>query len=188
MGLLSIIRKQKLKDKEIRVLLLGLDNSGKTTIVKSLLNEDVKEVSPTMGFNINTLSYQEFTLNIWDIGGQSTLRPFWFNYFERTDSLVWVVDVSAINRLRESFQEFEKVLQEDRLVGCNLLILLNKIDIIPTDKSLDAIVSDVVEELHLKEITNHCWNVLPVSAYTGQNLHQGIDWVVEEVKKRLYIL
>ncbi|KAG7909007.1 hypothetical protein KL906_002501 [Ogataea polymorpha] len=74
MGLLSIIRKQKLKEKEVRLLLLGLDNSGKSTIVKSMLGQDVKETSPTMGFDICTVSYAGFNINIWDIGGQTSLR------------------------------------------------------------------------------------------------------------------
>lgn len=57
MGLLTIIKKQKLKDNEIRVLTLGLDNSGKTTIIKKMLNQDINTISPTMGFQINTLFY-----------------------------------------------------------------------------------------------------------------------------------
>jgi len=56
--MLSILRKARLKDKEMRVLMLGLDNAGKTTIVKCIMNEDVKTVSPTLGFIIKTIEYQ----------------------------------------------------------------------------------------------------------------------------------
>ena len=56
--MLSILRKARLKDKEMRVLMLGLDNAGKTTIVKSIMEEDVNTVSPTLGFIIKTIDYQ----------------------------------------------------------------------------------------------------------------------------------
>jgi len=70
MGLLNLIRKQlKKTEKEVRILVLGLDNSGKTTILKSLSNEDISQISPTHGFNIKNLSHDGFKLNVWDVGG-----------------------------------------------------------------------------------------------------------------------
>jgi ADP-ribosylation factor-like protein 2 len=82
MGLLTIIRKAKLKELEIRLLLLGLDNAGKS----SLFGESLDEVSPTLGFDIRTLEWQnKIRANVWDIGGQETIRHFWRNYFEATD-------------------------------------------------------------------------------------------------------
>lgn len=170
-------------------MILGLDNAGKTTIVKRLLKQDVKQVSPTMGFQINTFNHNGFTLNIWDVGGQTSLRPFWYNYFERTDSIIWVVDANSIERLLENFQEFNKILQEDRLVGANLLILVNKIDLLDNDNDKVGNVVDLIaRNLRLANITNHNWNILPCSAYTGHNIDAGLEWIVEEVKQRLYIL
>ncbi|ODV94613.1 hypothetical protein PACTADRAFT_34363 [Pachysolen tannophilus NRRL Y-2460] len=188
MGLISIIRKQKLKDKELRVLMLGLDNSGKTTIVKSLLGQDVKQVSPTMGFNIETVDYHDYIINIWDVGGQSSLRPFWFNYFEKTDSLIWVIDSLSLERLQENFIEFKKILIEDRLIGSNFLILLNKIDLIEDKAKIQQLITKIINLLQLEEIKNHNWKVLPVSAFTGENLHNGIDWIVDEYKSRMNII
>ena len=108
MVLLKILRKLKEREREVRILLLGLDNAGKTTIVKKLNGEDVETVSPTLGFDIKTLHFMGYKLNIWDVGGQTTLRSYWRNYFEETDALVWVVDsadkrrcVMAVGRCRE---------------------------------------------------------------------------------------
>ncbi|KIH44623.1 hypothetical protein ANCDUO_25350 [Ancylostoma duodenale] len=81
MGLLTILRKQREREREIRVLILGLDNAGKTTITKKFL-----------GFNIKTVDFHGFTINFWDVGGQKSLRSYWRNYFEQTDALIWVVD------------------------------------------------------------------------------------------------
>ena len=117
----------------------GLDNAGKTTIVKRISGEDISTVSPTLGFNIKTLECSgcaaarwgsprprhpaaaaacrhkrnastavicpfpafRYQLNIWDVGGQKTLRSYWRNYFEATDGLVWVVDSADVSRLRD---------------------------------------------------------------------------------------
>ncbi len=70
MGLLTILKKVKQKEKEVRLLMLGLDNAGKTTIVKKFNGEDISTISPTLGFNIKTLEYRGYKLNIWDVGGQ----------------------------------------------------------------------------------------------------------------------
>ncbi|XP_010548333.1 PREDICTED: ADP-ribosylation factor-like protein 2 isoform X2 [Tarenaya hassleriana] len=129
MGLLSIIRKIKKKEKEMRILMVGLDNSGKTTIVLKINGEDTSVISPTLGFNIKTISYQRYTLNIWDVGGQKTIRSYWRNYFEQTDGLIWVVDSSDIRRLDDCRMELHNLLKEERLVGASLLIFANKQDI-----------------------------------------------------------
>ncbi len=69
MGLLDFLRKLKRPETEARLLILGLDNSGKTTILKKLSEEDITQVTPTQGFNIKSLAHGEFKLNVWDIGG-----------------------------------------------------------------------------------------------------------------------
>lgn len=88
-GLLSILRKLKSSpNKELRILLLGLDNAGKTTLLKALASEDITHITPTQGFNIKSVQSEGFKLNVWDIGGQRNIRPYWRNYFENTDVLV----------------------------------------------------------------------------------------------------
>ncbi|KAL5450803.1 ADP-ribosylation factor-like protein 2, variant 3 [Paraphaeosphaeria minitans] len=111
--MLSILRKARLKDKEMRILMLGLDNAGKTTIVKKIMNEDVNSVSPTLGFIIKTIEYDGYKLNIWDVGGQKTLRTYWKNYFEKTDTLIWVVDATDRERIDDCRRELEGLLQEE---------------------------------------------------------------------------
>jgi ADP-ribosylation factor-like protein 2 len=132
MGLLSIIRKVKRKEREMRVLMVGLDNAGKTTVVRRLkegAGADNDNISPTLGFSICSLSRRGRKLNVWDVGGQRSLRPYWRNYFERTDGLVWVVDSSDLARLRDAADELRRLLGEERLAGATLLILANKQDV-----------------------------------------------------------
>lgn len=65
----------------------GLDNAGKTTIVKKFNGDDISTIEPTLGFNIKTLEYKGYQLNVWDVGGQQTIRSYWRNYFEQVSLL-----------------------------------------------------------------------------------------------------
>ncbi|CUM62504.1 uncharacterized protein PRCAT00000055001 [Priceomyces carsonii] len=182
MGLLSIIKKQREKDREIRILTLGLDNSGKTTVVKKILNEDTDKVSPTMGFQINTVIYGDYTLNIWDIGGQTTLRSFWGNYFERTNVVMWVVDCLSQERLRESYKELrEKVILQDKLVGIYLAVLVNKIDLINAEK-FTVVEEQIRNVLDLNSLPDkNKITVQLVSGKTGEGLPQVLNWITTRV-------
>lgn len=91
----------------------GLDNAGKTTILKKFNGEDINTISPTLGFNIKTLQYKNYKLNVWDVGGQQTIRSYWRNYFEKTDGLVWVVDSADARRLADCKKELDKLLKEE---------------------------------------------------------------------------
>merc|ERR1712054_448095 len=129
MGLLSLLRKLKKSDSEVRILMLGLDNSGKTSILKRLSDEDINHIMPTQGFNIKSLMHEGFKLNVWDIGGQKTIRPYWKNYFENTDALIYVVDSSDKRRLEEAAQELGELLEEDKLGSIPVLVFANKQDL-----------------------------------------------------------
>ncbi len=110
-----MLRTLKKSDQEAKILVLGLDNAGKTTILKALSEEDVSTIMPTQGFNIKALSQDGFKLNVWDIGGQRAIRAYWKNYIENNDALVYVVDSSDENRLGESKEELQQLLQEEAL-------------------------------------------------------------------------
>uniref|UniRef100_A0A0E0CJW7 ADP-ribosylation factor-like protein 2 n=1 Tax=Oryza meridionalis TaxID=40149 RepID=A0A0E0CJW7_9ORYZ len=157
MGLLSIIRKIKRKEKEMRILM--------TTIVLKINGEDTGVISPTLGFNIKTIKYHKYSLNIWDIGGQKTIRSYWRNYFEQTDGLVWVVDSSDIRRLDDCRAELHNLLKEERLAGASLLVL----------------------NLEAMDGSRH-WQIVGCSAHTGEGLLQGFDWLVQDIASRIYVL
>ncbi|XP_034631438.1 ADP-ribosylation factor-like protein 2 isoform X2 [Trachemys scripta elegans] len=168
MGLLTILKKMRQKERELRLLMLGLDNAGKTTILKKFNGEDIDTISPTLGFNIKTLEHRGFKLNIWDVGGQTSLRSYWRNYFESTDGLIWVVDSADQQRLQ-------------RLAGATLLIFANKQDL-PGALSSNAIR----EALELDSIKSHHWCIQACSAFTGENLLTGIDWLLDDISSRIF--
>eukprot|EP00960_Hanusia_phi_P030492 748651-Hanusia_phi.AAC.3 len=129
MGLLTLLRKLKKSEKEFRILVLGLDNAGKTTALKKLADEDITHTMPTQGFNIKSVIHEGFKLNVWDIGGQKTIRPYWRNYFDQTDALVYVIDCSDHRRMDETGVELNQLLDEEKLAGVPLLLFANKQDL-----------------------------------------------------------
>jgi len=183
MGLLTILKKLKQKEKEMRILMLGLDNAGKTTILKKFNGEDISEIAPTLGFNIKTLEHRGYQLNCWDVGGQKSLRSYWRNYFESTDGLIWVVDSADKRRLEDCKKELHALLQEERLLGATLLVFANKQDL-PGALSKQ----EIREVLDLDNIQTHHWMIIDCSAVTGQNLIEGVDWLVDDISKRIFSL
>lgn len=183
MGLLTILKKTKEKEREVRLLMLGLDNAGKTTILKKYNGEDISSISPTLGFNIKTLEYQGYKLNVWDVGGQTTIRSYWRNYFEQTDGLVWVVDSGDKIRLEDCRKELHLLLLQERLAGASLLVFCNKQDL---QGSLS--VEEIKEFLQLDNFQTRHWAVVPCSAVTGEGLIEGINWIVGDIAARIFMM
>ncbi|KAG8135688.1 hypothetical protein E2320_008688 [Naja naja] len=168
MGLLSILRKLKsAPDQEVRILLLGLDNAGKTTLLKQLASEDITHITPTQGFNIKSVQAQGFKLNVWDIGGQRKIRPYWRNYFENTDILIYVIDSADRKRFEETGQELAELVDEEKLSGVPVLIFANKQDLLTA-----APAAEIAEGLNLHTIRDRVWQIQSCSALTGEGWHE----------------
>ncbi|KAG5891568.1 hypothetical protein JTB14_015835 [Gonioctena quinquepunctata] len=180
MGLLSILRKLRAApERELRLLVLGLDNAGKTTILKMLASEDITNVTPTAGFNIKSVISEGFKLNVWDIGGQRKIRPYWKNYFENTDVLIYVVDCADKKRLEETGIELYELLGDDKLRNVPLLVYANKQDL---PDSLSA--AELAKTLGLPTIKNRAWQIQACSATQGIGVREGMEWVCKSIKKK----
>ncbi|XP_065071256.1 ADP-ribosylation factor-like protein 3 [Rhopilema esculentum] len=178
MGLLSLLRKLKSRDiQDMRILLLGLDNAGKTTILKALASEDISHIQPTQGFNIKSVQSAGIRLNVWDIGGQRRIRPYWKNYFDNTDVLIYVIDSADRARFEETGLELQELLEEPKLAGVPVLIFANKQDLLSAARP-----SDIVDGLSLTSIKDRAWQIQPCSATTKEGLEHGLDWIRKNVK------
>lgn len=177
MGLLQLLRSLKKSEGEARVLMLGLDNAGKTTILKALSDEDITTITPTQGFNIKSLMRDGFNLKIWDIGGQKTIRAYWRNYFEQTDALIYVIDSSDKKRLAESGHELDLILQEEKMNGVPLMVFANKQDLVGS-----ATGDEIADLLNLCAVRDRPWQIQSCSAKRGDGLAEGMEWVMKQVK------
>uniref|UniRef100_A0A7S1AUY8 ADP-ribosylation factor-like protein 3 n=1 Tax=Noctiluca scintillans TaxID=2966 RepID=A0A7S1AUY8_NOCSC len=179
MGLLTLLKKMKKDEKEARILMLGLDNAGKTTVLKKLSEEDITHIMPTQGFNIKSLVHEGYKLNVWDIGGQRTIRPYWSNYFESSDALIYVIDSADKRRLEESGSELQELLAEDKLAGIPLLVFANKQDI-----STATGAEDIKNQLDLDSIKERTWTIQACSAKDADGLQEGMEWIISVVSNK----
>lgn len=179
MGFLSVLRAIKASENEARVLVVGLDCSGKTTIVSSLLGKPLTEIAPTLGFKISTWRPQNTSMAValWDVGGQQTIRTYWRNYFSSTDALIWVVDSTDRRRMDTCRKALSEVLHAERLQGCPVMILCNKQDI-PSALSVEEISAAITLDALC---SNRKWAVLPCSAMSRQGLDEAFSWLLSEL-------
>ncbi|XP_016379940.1 ADP-ribosylation factor 6-like [Sinocyclocheilus rhinocerous] len=112
--------------KEMRILMLGLDAAGKTTILYKLkLGQSVTTI-PTVGFNVETVTYKNVKFNVWDVGGQDKIRPLWRHYYTGTQGLIFVVDCADRDRIDEARQELHRIINDREMRDAIILIFANK--------------------------------------------------------------
>merc|ERR1711983_210441 len=167
--------------KEMRILMVGLDAAGKTTILYKLKLGEIVTTIPTIGFNVETVEYKNISFTVWDVGGQDKIRPLWRHYFQNTQGLIFVVDSNDRERIdgdNGAKDELHRMLQEDELRDAVLLIFANKQDL-PNAMS----ASELTEKLGLNELRNRRWYIQATCAVHGNGLYEGLDWLSNELAK-----
>jgi len=163
--------------KETRLVMLGLDNAGKTTILYSLKLGEIINTIPTVGFNVETVSYKYMNFTIWDVGGQEKLRPLWRHYYQNTCGIIFVIDSSDRSRIKEAATELQRLLQEEELVDAVLLVFANKQDVVNAMS-----VEEVKVNLGLNKVKNRKWHVVGTCAIRKIGVMDGLEWLVKELR------
>jgi small GTP-binding protein len=114
---------------EMRILMVGLDAAGKTTILYKLKLGEVVTTIPTIGFNVETVEYKNISFTVWDVGGQDIIRPLWRHYYQGTQGIIFVVDSNDRDRAEDAREELMKMLDEDEMRDAALLVFANKQDL-----------------------------------------------------------
>jgi ADP-ribosylation factor-like protein 1 len=143
-------------EKEARILVLGLDNAGKTTILYRLQVGTVVSTIPTIGFNVETVTHNNVKFQVWDLGGQTSIRPYWRCYYPNTQAIVYVVDSADAERLATTKEEFHGALSE----------------------------AEVSEGLDLHNIKTRPWAIFKTSAITGDGLWDGMNWLSSTLQQQ----
>ena len=156
--------------------MLGLDNSGKTTILYKLkLNETINTI-PTIGFNVENIEHKNLNLTIWDIGGQTKLRKLWRHYYQNTNVLIFVIDSNDSDRINEVKQELHCITNEPEMEKLNcVLIYNNKIDL-PNSLHHNSL-ENLLELYKLKKT----WHIQPCCAITDEGIPEGFDWISKNI-------
>ncbi|XP_033120301.1 ADP-ribosylation factor-like protein 4C [Anneissia japonica] len=173
------------KFQSLHVVLIGLDYSGKTTVLYRYKLDEFINTVPTIGFNSEKIKSKcgktkGLSFRFWDAGGSEKLRPLWKSYTRNTDGIIFVVDSCDMERLDEARCELQRVTTCRENLGVPLLIIANKQDL------PEAIAVDHLEqELKLKDIRNHCpVHLQSACAITGEGLTEGLDALYAIIQKK----
>merc|ERR1712072_1246110 len=158
--------------KEMRILMVGLDAAGKTTILYKLKLGEVVTTIPTIGFNVEKVEYKNINFSVWDVGGQDKIRKLWRYYYANTQGLIFVIDSNDRDRIEDAREELMKILGEDEMRDAVLLVFANKQDL---PNAMPA--ADVTEKLGLSGMRNRQWFMQSACATTGDGLYEGLDWM-----------
>ena len=139
---------------EMRILMVGLDAAGKTTILYKLKLGEVVTTIPTIGFNVETVDYKNISFTVWDVGGQDKIRLLWRHYYQNTQGIIFVVDSNDRDRVDDAKEELHRMLSEDELRDAILLVMANKQDL-PGAMT----TPDVTDKLGLHTIKGRQWYI-----------------------------
>ena len=158
-----------------KIIILGIQNAGKTTILYRLSIGQLVKTTPTIGSNVEEISYNNVKLQAWDLGGQESARSMWNIYYANTDAVIYVIDTHD-DTYDDSKAQFYKLLENETLKNAVILIYANKQDL-PGAKN----VSDIIRIYELDTIKDHIWHIQPCSAQTGEGLITGMKWLSDQL-------
>ena len=158
-----------------KIIILGIQNAGKTTILYRLSLGQLVQTTPTIGSNVEEISYNNVKLQAWDLGGQETTRSVWDVYFVNTDAIIYVIDTHDTN-YEESKNQFYKLLENENLKNAVILIYANKQDLSGAKR-----INEIIQIYELDKIKDHIWNIQPCSAQTGEGLVTGMKWLSDQL-------
>ncbi|KAF9208478.1 hypothetical protein BGZ49_008663 [Haplosporangium sp. Z 27] len=156
--------------KEMRILMVGLDAAGKTTILYKL----------KLGFNVETVEYKNISFTVWDVGGQDKIRPLWRHYFQNTQGIIFVVDSNDRDRISEARDELLRMLNEDELREALLLVFANKQDL---PNAMNA--AEITDKLGLHSLRQRQWYIQATCATSGDGLYEGLEWLSNNLKRKV---
>ncbi|ORZ21397.1 ADP-ribosylation factor-like protein 8B [Absidia repens] len=163
---------------EMELTLVGLQNSGKTTLVNVMASgQFMEDTIPTVGFNMRKVTKGNVTMKLWDIGGQPRFRSMWERYCRGVNAIVFVVDAADHSKLEAAKTELKALLEKPQLANIPMLVLGNKNDL------EDALtVKELIEVLNLQTISNREVSCYSISAKNQVNIDITLQWLIKKGK------
>jgi len=174
----------------------------KTTLLYKLRLGEVVTTIPTIGFNVETLKIHKAEMTVWDVGGPDKIRPLWRHYFQNTGAIIFVIDSNDKDRICEASDELTKILREDELRDCPILMFANKQDLpnsmtpyhlavqfglresIGTEEKVTAYGHGFRRHLAYQgcnitsSMRNRRWRIQPCIATKGDGIIEGLEWLI----------
>lgn len=171
----------RLKKKEINILCIGLDNSGKTTIINRLKPEKAQahDIVPTVGFTVEKFMSQSLNFTVFDMSGQGRYRNLWEHYYKTAQAVIFVLDSSDRLRIVVAKEELDFLLKHPDIAsrrGLPVLFFANKMD---CKDSLSAV--ECTKKMGLDTIRDKPWHICASNALTGEGLPEGVAWLTGQL-------
>ena len=160
------------KSKDCKVVMLGLDNAGKTTLLNTLSQGTNYEVAPTRGFNVQSFKKNDLTMQVHDIGGQASTWRLWPNFLTGAEVVIFVIDSADRSRLHEVARALKFLLTNDKLSGIPMLLWANKQDLLNS-----MTPPEIMQSLDLQLIKDRSFQVIGCSTRSKEGLEEGVDWI-----------
>ncbi|XP_019113787.2 ADP-ribosylation factor-like protein 13B isoform X8 [Larimichthys crocea] len=173
--------------RKVTLVMVGLDNAGKTATVRGIQGDNPEDVAPTVGFSKVDLKQGKFEVTIFDLGGGKRIRGIWKNYYSESHGVVFVVDSSDVQRIQETRETMAEVLQHPRIAGKPVLVLANK-----QDQEGALAEADIIENLSLEKLVNEnkclcqiepCSAVLGYGKKVDKSIKKGLKWLLNNIAK-----
>ncbi|CAJ0578789.1 unnamed protein product, partial [Mesorhabditis spiculigera] len=170
--------------KQVNICVIGLDNSGKTTVLNQLKTPDtrVSNIVPTVGLTVTNFTSPYINFNAFDMSGQSKYRNLWDSYYATSEGLMFVVDSADRLRISVARDELWMLLDHKDLVNRKIpiLVLANKMD------EKDAMTSaEITSSLGLDMVRGRAWHIASTCALTGAGLPAALEWLSTNIKNYL---
>jgi len=180
MGFLTSVQRWLRPVKPVCIIMVGLDEAGKTTILHRLSLGEISQSTPTLGMNLRTLQYKHITVHCWNVGGRAKIRPLARHFYGDTDALIFVVDSSNrdYDRVEAAHNELHKMLSEEELQDATLLVYANKQDL-PGAMT----VIELADKLGLNSLRKRSWFIQESNSINGDGLFEGLDWLCAALSK-----
>lgn len=162
-----------------KVLFLGLDNAGKSTLLFQLKDKTFRDTVPTVGLNVEQITYRGISMTMWDVSGQAT--RLWKHYFDKINAIIFVVDASDRDRIQRAQEELHRVISDDELAGAPVLVYANKQDVagaMSEEEMYEQLKLHEVVETRLKDI---CFQ--RCSAKNGDGVWEGMGKLGDVIAK-----
>lgn len=163
---------------EMEVTLVGLQNSGKTTLVNVLTSgQFTEDMVPTIGFNMRKIRKGRVIMKIWDLGGQPRFRSMWERYCRGVNAIVFVVDSADASKFDAAQDQLQQLLSKPQLAGIPVLVLGNKNDL-PNAIGVESLIS----RLGLSLVTTQEVSCYSISAKNSTNIDITLQWLIKHAK------
>merc|ERR1711918_140384 len=163
---------------KVKVCVVGLDNSGKSTILNKMKPKEasINEVTPTLGFTTEEFDHGNCSFQAWDMSGQSRYRELWQCYFQDASGIIFVIDSTDGIRMCVAKTELQEILKHQDAAGKPILFFSNK-----KDRPDAADVQKVWDQMELDKISDRPIQIQPSDALRGEGIKQGMDWLEKHV-------